>query len=149
MQSKTHFAIHSCWTLKQLLRSITKCCCLICMCSRNTKKAVNAPLPSLQVLIHCYWIRPISLQWIHIIPLCLVPQSCVQSIHFPPWPYSKVFLPFVQKPVKYIFTQYMQKKTHRMPHCKFSLMTLPQKHAGQPFCILWFHPWALRVGLNL
>lgn len=94
-----------------MLRNITKCCYLICMCSRNTKKAVNAPLPSLQVLIHCYWIRPISLPWIHIIPLCLVPQSCVQSIHFPPWPFSKVFFPFVQKPVKYTFAQYMQKKT--------------------------------------
>lgn len=30
--------------------------------------------------------------------------------------------------------------------CKVSLVTFPQKHADQPFCILLFYPWVLRVG---
>lgn len=34
-------------------------------------------------------------------------------------------------------------------HCKVSLGTFPQKHADQPFCILLFYPWVLRVGPNV
>lgn len=66
---------------------------------------------------------------------------------------GKAFLPIVEKPLKYTFAQYMQKKKPQdvfpVFHCKVSLTIFSQKHAGQPFCILWFHSWVLRVGPDL
>lgn len=106
------------------------------------KKMSNELSPSPQVLIRYFWIKPTSLQQAD---KNLVGFSPSTFLHCPTAQFSCFCIKNCEILICAIYADNNKKKeTHRTPRYKVSLMIFPQKHAGQPFCILWFHPGVLR-----
>lgn len=119
------------------------------MYSRNTEKAMNAPLP---LSTGPYPLRldqasASSAGSYH----SLVAGSSELDSAYPLFlcPTARFSCLLYKNPWNTHLHNKCRKKPKPTGYCKVSMMTFAQKDAGQSFCILCFHPQVLRVGPDL